>query len=128
MHEGTFDSKIFEGGNAGLGAILPVQILERKQQWSGEEKLLFAIFESAISEWFMNFPRKNKRQQRLFNEASKYLFTNDPSWLCSADTCCLILNIDLPYIRRGLRRLEETQQQVGRYNYRYHHVGQNGNY
>jgi hypothetical protein len=42
--------------------------------------------------------------RRLAREAEQWLFTNDARWPFSFVNICMVLGLDVEYLRRGLRR------------------------
>jgi len=75
-----------------------------------ECQLLWAVLEEALDTYMKYASATSRRGQRLFQEAEKWIFQDDYTWLCSFRNICHILELDPEYIRRGLVRWRDAQQ------------------
>lgn len=75
-----------------------------------ECQLLWAVLEEALGTYMKYTNATSRRGQHLFQEAEKWIFQDDYTWLCSFRNICHILELEPEYVRRGLVRWRETQQ------------------
>jgi hypothetical protein len=86
----------------------PPAVAERIQK-QPECRLLWAVLENAIDTYMKNATATGRRGKRLFREAEEWIMQDDPAWLCSFVSICHILGLEPDYVRRGLKRWQETQ-------------------
>jgi hypothetical protein len=95
-------------------AILPEQFFRPGQEsfaaWTGERRLLLAVLEEALNSFLKYQHNHTRRGRRLFHEAVEWFWSADQRWLCSFETICLHLDLDVDYIRSGLQRLTEKEE------------------
>ena len=73
-----------------------------------EISLFLAILENGIQSYCKYLFDKTRRGQRLFKEAEEWFFDPNDDWLCSFENVCAVLFIDPGYVRRGLRRYQQS--------------------
>jgi hypothetical protein len=88
-------------------AVLPEQFYGAPTQYhrtEGVVALMRAVLADAI-DCFQNQARKSTAQARMLgHEAEQWIFTNDDSWPFSFVNICKVLEMDVGYVRQGLRR------------------------
>ena len=72
--------------------------------WTGERRLLCAVFQEAVHTFLTDRDARTARGQRLFREAQEWFWSEDGDWLYAFKSICLHLHLDPDYIRRGLQR------------------------
>jgi len=70
--------------------------------WRGEQRLLFAVLQDAVSYWFRYGRGCTPRERRLFAETKHWFWSEERSWLFAFVRICELLDLDPNYIRRGL--------------------------
>jgi hypothetical protein len=75
------------------------------RMWTGERRLLFAVLHNAVESLFRYQHDYSLHGRRLFKEAHDWFWSTHAWGLCSFETICPYLHLDVDYIRRGLRRL-----------------------
>ncbi|MGD0950131.1 MAG: hypothetical protein ABSA52_22245, partial [Candidatus Binatia bacterium] len=86
---------------------LPAQyfrVLRGRASYGGERRLIIAVLEDAINCFQKNLFATDKRGQRLFREADKWLMSADRELPFAFENICEFLSLDAEYIRKGLRR------------------------
>lgn len=77
---------------------------------SPERKLVLAVLEDALNEYFKNMNKENHLSRKHFNMERNYFFREDffqESYSFSARNVCNYLGINLDYLRKGLRKIEK---------------------
>lgn len=69
---------------------------------TGEYRLLVAVLQDAIIDWFRYRNASHPRGRRLFQEVSSWFTSTDQVSLFSFENICAHLGIDPDYLRRGL--------------------------
>lgn len=69
----------------------------------GEYALMRAVLDDALHCYQQKFVKRDKRTQRLADEAARWLWSNDEQWPFSFVRICAALAIDPAYIRRKLK-------------------------
>src|SRR5262245_42336224 len=72
-----------------------------------EMKLLRAVLEDAIMCCRRGWCTKEKKSQRLAQEAEAWVFSDNLDWPLSFLNICTVLGIDPDYLRRGVRRWQQ---------------------
>jgi len=96
--------------------ILPVQFLDRtslKPSDRPEKRLMLAVLEEAVATFQRYVNAKNRRGQRLFQEAEDWIGSTDGNWPFDFENVCAALEIEPEYLRRGLDAWKAKQRQVG---------------
>jgi len=75
-----------------------------------ECQLLWAVLEEAIETYMKYATATHRRGERLFYEATGWIFQDDYTRLCSFTNICHILEIDPKYVRTGLVRWRDAQR------------------
>ena len=81
---------------------------ESQAMWNGERRLLLAVLENAVHEFFKYCHSRTRRGKRLFQEAEGWLWSSESNWLYSFESICLYLDLDPDTIRQRLLRYQET--------------------
>jgi hypothetical protein len=71
--------------------------------WTGERRLLLAVFEHAIQDFFRYRQAHTRREKRLFKEVTKWIWSENNNWLYSFERICTYLDFDPEAIRRRLQ-------------------------
>jgi hypothetical protein len=72
-----------------------------------EKALMLAILEDAICCFQKCLLAHDKRGKILFEEAKRWIFDDDGSWIFSYRNVCDVSGIDADYLRSGLLRWKE---------------------
>jgi hypothetical protein len=75
-----------------------------------EYHLLWAVLREGIETYMKYTTVTNRRGQRLFKEAEKWILDDDPTWLCSFISICHVLGLEPEYLRTGLQRWRAGQR------------------
>lgn len=75
---------------------------------TGEYRLLVAVLQDAVIDWFRYRNANHPRGRRLFEEVSSWFTTTDQVSLFSFENICAHLGIDPNYLRRGLREWQPS--------------------
>jgi hypothetical protein len=86
----------------------------RKSFLEPEKSLMLAILEDGVRTFQDNFRATSGKKRLLFEEAEKWLSSDDTGWTFSFALICAHLGFDPGYIRRGLRDWLEREQEKGR--------------
>ncbi len=86
----------------------PTAVAERIRT-QPECHLLWAVLREGIETYMRYATATNRRGQRLFTEVEMWIFTDDPTWLCSFISICHVLGLDPDYLRSGLKRWRAGQ-------------------
>lgn len=76
-----------------------------------EAALMCAILDDAVETFKHQFVSRAQRAQRLGEEAGEWLFGDDSLWVFSFLSICAALDLSPQYIRQGLKRWQEREQQ-----------------
>lgn len=86
-------------------AVMPEQVFTarvRRTLHHGELRLMCAILDEAIGEYFKCRGGRGRRKQRLFRETTEWLASDDRSWVFSFANICDALDLDPHAVRRRL--------------------------
>jgi hypothetical protein len=86
----------------------------RKTFLEPEKSLMLAVFEDGIRSFQENFRAESGKKRLLFEEAERWLSSDDSDWPFSFASACAHLDFDPGYIRRGLRNWLEREQDPAR--------------
>ena len=86
----------------------PTAVAERIRT-QPECHLLWAVLREGIETYMKYATATNRRGQRLFTDAEKWIFDDDPTWLCSFVSICHVLGLDPEYLRTGLQHWRTRQ-------------------
>src|SRR5207248_5186144 len=92
--------------------LLPVQFVELFQRSSRripEVALMAAVLEDAILSFCRCAGSPGVRSQQLFQETAEWFASSDTSWPFAFENICDALAIESDWIRRLLRRCQDTQ-------------------
>lgn len=90
--------------------LLSAQYFERTQkkiEVMPEKDLMLSILEDAVCCFQKYLLAPDKRGKILFEEAKRWIFDDDESWVFSYRNVCDVLGIDGDYLRSGLLRWKE---------------------
>ena len=98
--------------------ILPVQYFTRLQRsavWTGEQRLMAAVLEDAVSVCSKRGIPKSSKGRQILRETLRWLRSNDRKWTFSFLRICEHLDLSPSAIRRGVRILrgEEIPEPIG---------------
>jgi hypothetical protein len=88
-------------------AILPTQFDDLRATIAArppEHRLMFAVLEDAVHLYLAGRGSGTIRVRRLFDEAERWITSDDASWPFSFVIVCQVLGLDADCIRAGLRR------------------------
>ena len=106
-------SSILEPTDEGI-----IEQLSRKSIREGEERLLYAMLESAIEDFQKYVLAKDKKGQDLFQQAEDWFFETDSTSEFSFESICDYLALNACYVRKGLlnwkkqKRCGESKQRL----------------
>jgi hypothetical protein len=86
----------------------------RKTFLEPEKSLLLAVLEDGIRSLQENFRAESGKKRLLFQEAEKWLSSEDSDWPFSFASACTHLGFDSGYIRRGLKNWLAREQDEAR--------------
>lgn len=89
--------------------LLPTQYFDRvrrRKDMTGEQRLICAIIEDAIDTYRKHAAAKARHHQQLFDEAERWIESEDRTWIYSFETICDYLGLESGYVRNGLRALK----------------------
>jgi hypothetical protein len=86
-----------------------IQQLSRKTIREGEERLLYAMLESAIEDYQKYLTSTNKKGQELFQQAEQWFFETDSSSEFSFESICDYLQLNACYVRKGLLNWQKAK-------------------
>jgi hypothetical protein len=75
-----------------------------------EKSLMLAVLEDGVRSFQENLLAQSGKKRLLFEEAQKWLWSDDSAWPFSFVSICAHLGFDPGYIRRGLRNWLEQKQ------------------
>lgn len=85
-------------------ALMPARFFtqrERRNAQSSIRRLMYAILEDAVNVYTSEV--RSARQSRTFQQARRWIDSNDRTWMFSFLRICEALDLDPEYIRRGVR-------------------------
>ena len=86
-----------------------IEKLFKKDIREGEEKLMFAVLESAV-EYFQKYVlSRNPSGKKLFQEAEEWFLEKDSDQLFSFEYICETLGLHPDYLRQGLLSWKEAK-------------------
>ena len=77
-----------------------------------ELRLMLAVIGEAIVTYQRFANRASPRDQRMFDEAERWIRSTDTSWPYSFDSICQALSFDADALRRGLEVWRDKQPRV----------------
>ena len=86
--------------------------LHRADHHNGEHRLLYAVLEDAVRCWQLYQSATTTRGQRLFREAAEWFACEDDSSPFTFVAICQLFELEPDYVRTGLRRWSERNQDV----------------
>ena len=86
-----------------------IQKLFKKDIRKGEERLMFAVLESAVEDFQKYFLARNPGTKKLFQETEEWLLEKESDELFSFENICETLQLHPDYIRQGLLRWKEAK-------------------
>ena len=92
-------SRILEPTDDGI-----IEQLSCKSIRVGEERLLYAMLESAIEDYQKYLGSTGKKGQEIFQQAEEWFFETDSSSEFSFENLCDYLQLNACYVRKGLTR------------------------
>ena len=81
--------------------------VRRRKDLTGEQRLMCAIIEDAVDTYLKHAAAQYRHHQALFDDAERWIESDDRSWLYAFETICDYLGVDAEYLRRGLRRSKD---------------------
>jgi hypothetical protein len=106
-------------GRAGVFApdtLLPSQYFDRvraSREYDPERRLMFAILDLAVSDYIKTAGARDPDGQEHFREVEEWVEDRDPRWLYSFEGICNVLDLDIDYLRRGLRAWKQRSSGTG---------------
>jgi hypothetical protein len=85
-----------------------LQQLSRKTIREGEERLLYAMLESAIEDYQKYISATDKKGKELFQQAEEWFFETESSSEFSFESVCDYLKLNACYVRKGLVSWKKT--------------------
>ena len=86
---------------------------QRKHSASSSERdLMFAILADAIDCYWKYSGARDGRSIKLFQDARRWIFTDDEGETFSFVNVCDALSFDPTYIRRGVAQAEQRQREI----------------
>ncbi len=85
--------------------ILPAQFfstLRQRTASQGERRLVAAVLEDAVACFQKHLGAEDRRNRKLYADAEAWLFSDDDSWPFAFVNVCEALDIQPPFLRRGL--------------------------
>ena len=73
---------------------------------------MHAILEEAIKTYRLHVSAKRGREYRLFLDAQLWIMARNDDWLFSFENICEVLGLDPDFVRSGLTRWKEQQNNV----------------
>lgn len=82
--------------------------LRRRPDLTGEQRLLCAVIEDAVDMYLKHAAARQPLHRRLFDDAERWIESDETGWLYSFVTICDHLGLDVDHVRRGLRARKAT--------------------
>ncbi len=85
--------------------VLPAQFfstLRQRTASQGERRLVAAVLEDAVACFQKHLGAEDRRNRKLYADAEAWLFSDDDSWPFAFVNVCEALDIQPPFLRRGL--------------------------
>jgi hypothetical protein len=98
-------SRILEPTDDGI-----IEQLSRKSLREGEERLLYAMLETAIEDYQKYVTATNKKGQELFQQAEEWFFETDSNSEFSFENLCDYLQLSACYVRKGLLKWKDENR------------------
>jgi hypothetical protein len=76
--------------------------IRRRKDFTGEQRLMYAIIEDAVDVYLKHATARHRHHQQLFVEAELWFESTDHSWIYAFETICDYLGLDAGHLRRGL--------------------------
>ena len=77
--------------------------IRRRKDLSGEQRLMCAIIEDGVEAFLKHAAATQRHHQESFEDAERWIESEDRTWIYSFDTICDYLGLETDYLRRGLR-------------------------
>ena len=87
-----------------------LQQLSCKTIREGEERLLYAMLESAIEDYQKYISATHKKGQELFQQAEEWFFESGSGSEFSFENICDYLKLNAAYVRKGLLNWKKEKQ------------------
>jgi hypothetical protein len=111
MYSGLIPSAL-NGSQFQEDFMLPEQYFARLRQQPdcpGEQRLLLAVLEDAVHCFQANQSPRNRRRQRMLDEAEEWLFDPASDAVVTFEYVCGVFGLDPEYLRAGLRRWRDLR-------------------
>src|SRR6266436_5569165 len=86
-----------------------IEAVYKKTIREGEERLMFAILESAVEDFQKYVLARNPSGKKLFQDAEEWFLEKDSDELFSFENICETLQLHPDYIRQGLMVWKEAK-------------------
>jgi len=86
-----------------------IQQLSRKSIREGEERLLYAMLESAIEDYQKYLLATDKKGKELFHQAEEWFFETGSESDFSFESICDYLSLNACYVRKGLANWQKEK-------------------
>ena len=95
----------------GWGSLDPADpgVIQKKDIRKNEERLMFAVLESAVEDFQKYFLARNPSTKKLFQETEEWLLEKDSDEVFSFENICETLQLHPDYIRQGLMVWKEAR-------------------
>jgi hypothetical protein len=87
-----------------------IEGLFKKTIREGEEALILAVLEDAITCFQKYVLAQNEKEMNIFQEAEEWILKKNSDWFLSFENVCEILQLDPDYLRQGLMSWKEVQR------------------
>jgi len=107
-------AKSRNGAPTGFGlsdemVVLPVQLVAPlRLKMNGVRSLMVAVLTDAVESFCKTLGARSKQKQKVHEEASTWIFSDDRSGIFSFLNLCEALDLDPAYLRDGLTRWRST--------------------
>src|SRR5262245_24120648 len=75
-----------------------------------EKRLMLAVMEDAVGTFQKYVWSRDRAGQRLLAEVEEWFYSDDVEWPFSFVNICHSLDLEVPYVREGLRHWKQQQQ------------------
>jgi hypothetical protein len=86
-----------------------MESLRRNTLLEPEKRLMLAMLEDAINCFQAYVTMQGGKQQKMFNDAEKWIMMTDDDWIFSFVSLCETLGFNPEYVRQGLRRWKQKR-------------------
>jgi hypothetical protein len=95
----------------GWGSLDPADpgVIQKKDIRKNEERLMFAVLESAVEDFQKYFLARNPSTKKLFQETEEWLLEKESDELFSFENICETLQLHPKYILQGLMAWKEAK-------------------